>query len=183
MLFNTLAYAEFFGAVFVVSWLFARFRKLRILFLLFASYFFYANFYQGNERFLLLLIVGSSSVDWLLGNAIARARTPSHRKLWLVATVILNLGVLAVFKYFDFGIASARAALTAMGYHPPDVALEVALPIGISFFTFESMSYVMDVYRGDIEPHPSYLEYLTFVAFFPHLVAGPIVRPDRKSVV
>jgi D-alanyl-lipoteichoic acid acyltransferase DltB (MBOAT superfamily) len=177
VLFNTLAYAEFFGAVFVVSWLLARFRKLRITFLLLSSYFFYANFYEGNERFLLLLIVGSSSVDWLLGNAIARARTPSHRKLWLVGTVILNLGVLAVFKYFDFGIASARAALTALGYHPPEVALEVALPIGISFFTFESMSYVMDVYRGDIEPHPSYLEYLTFVAFFPHLVAGPIVRP------
>ncbi|HEX6275233.1 MAG TPA: MBOAT family protein [Polyangiaceae bacterium] len=177
MLFNTLAYAEFFGAVFVVSWLLARFRKLRVTFLLLASYFFYANFYRGNERFLVLLIFGSSTVDWLLGNAIARASSPEKRKLWLTATVILNLGVLGIFKYFDFGIASAKAALAAFGFHPPDVALEVALPIGISFFTFESMSYVMDVYRGDIEPHPSYLEYLTFVAFFPHLVAGPIVRP------
>ena len=177
MLFNTLAYAEFFGAVFVVSWLLARLRKLRILFLLAASYFFYANFYRGNERLLVLLIFASSSVDWLLGNAIARASSPSRRKLWLVATVILNLGVLAIFKYFDFGIESAKAAFAALGFHPPDVALRVALPIGISFFTFESMSYVMDVYRGDIEPHPSYLEYLTFVAFFPHLVAGPIVRP------
>jgi alginate O-acetyltransferase complex protein AlgI len=177
VLFNTLAYAEFFGAVFVVSWLLARFRKLRVGFLLAASYFFYANFYRGNERFLVLLIFASSTVDWLLGNAIGRASSPSRRKLWLVATVVLNLGVLAVFKYFDFGIASAREALAAFGFHPPDVALRVALPIGISFFTFESMSYVMDVYRGDIEPHPSYLEYLTFVAFFPHLVAGPIVRP------
>jgi D-alanyl-lipoteichoic acid acyltransferase DltB (MBOAT superfamily) len=177
LLFNTLPYAAFFAAVFVVSWLLARFRKLRITFLLAASYFFYANFYHGNERFLVLLIFGSSTVDWLLGNAIARASSPSRRKLWLTATVILNLGVLAVFKYFDFGIESATAALAALGFHPPEVALRIALPIGISFFTFESMSYVMDVYRGDIEPHPSYLEYLTFVAFFPHLVAGPIVRP------
>jgi D-alanyl-lipoteichoic acid acyltransferase DltB (MBOAT superfamily) len=177
VLFNTLAYAEFFGAVFVVSWLLARFQKLRITFLLFASYFFYANFYEGNERFLVLLILASSTADWLLGNAIARASSASRRKLWLAGTVVLNLGVLAVFKYFDFGIDSARAALSALGLHPPEVALEVALPIGISFFTFESMSYVMDVYRGDIDPHPSYLEYLVFVAFFPHLVAGPIVRP------
>jgi D-alanyl-lipoteichoic acid acyltransferase DltB (MBOAT superfamily) len=177
LLFNTLAYAEFFAAVFVVSWLLARFQKLRVTFLLLASYFFYANFYRGHERFLVLLIFASSTADWLLGNAIARAHSPSRRKLWLVGTVVLNLGVLGVFKYFDFGIESARTALAALGFHPPDVALEVALPIGISFFTFESMSYVMDVYRGDIEPHPSYLEYLTFVALFPHLVAGPIVRP------
>jgi alginate O-acetyltransferase complex protein AlgI len=177
LLFNTLAYAEFFGVVFVVSWLLARFQKLRVTFLLLASYFFYTNFYRGTEQLLVLLIVASSTADWLLGNAIAHARSPSRRKLWLAGTVVLNLGVLAVFKYFDFGIESARTALAALGFHPPEVALRVALPIGISFFTFESMSYVMDVYRGDIEPHPSYLEYLTFVAFFPHLVAGPIVRP------
>ncbi|HEX6765565.1 MAG TPA: MBOAT family O-acyltransferase, partial [Polyangiaceae bacterium] len=177
MLFNTLAYAEFFGVVFVVSWLLASLRKLRIVFLLAASYFFYAAFYRGNERFLVLLIFASSTIDWLLGNAIGRAASPARRKLWLTLTVIVNLGVLAVFKYFDFGVESARAALGALGFHPPEVALRVALPIGISFFTFESMSYVMDVYRKDIDPHPSYLEYLAFVAFFPHLVAGPIVRP------
>src|SRR6185295_13423499 len=67
--------------------------------------------------------------------------------------------------------------LASLGFHPPEVALQIVLPVGVSFFTFESMSYVIDVYRKDIEPHPSYLEYLTFVAFFPHLVAGPIVRP------
>jgi D-alanyl-lipoteichoic acid acyltransferase DltB (MBOAT superfamily) len=85
--------------------------------------------------------------------------------------------VLGFFKYFDFGAESLRALLASFGYHPPPLALHVALPIGISFFTFESMSYVIDVYRRHIEPHPSYLEYLAFVAFFPHLVAGPIVRP------
>src|SRR5262249_46016696 len=70
-----------------------------------------------------------------------------------------------------------RIVLAHLGYDVPTLALEIALPVGISFFTFESMSYVIDVYRKDIEPHPSYLEYITFVAFFPHLVAGPIVRP------
>ncbi len=173
MLFNTLAYAEFFGVVFVASWLLARAKKLRLLFLLGASYFFYARW---DWRFL-PLIFGSSTADWLLGNAIARARTPRARKRWLLGTVILNLGVLSIFKYFDFGVESARAFLGVLGFHPPELALHVALPIGISFFTFESMSYVIDVYRGDIEPHPSYTEYLAFVAFFPHLVAGPIVRP------
>jgi alginate O-acetyltransferase complex protein AlgI len=173
LLFNTLEYAVFFGVVFVVSWLLARARKLRVVFLLAASYFFYANW---DLRFL-PLIWASSTADWLLGNAIARAKSERLRRKWLGATVVLNLGVLGIFKYFDFGVESARRVLEALGYHPPEFALHVALPIGISFFTFESMSYVIDIYRKEIEPHKSYLEYLTFVAFFPHLVAGPIVRP------
>jgi alginate O-acetyltransferase complex protein AlgI len=173
VLFNTFAYALFFGVVWVLSWLLAGQQKLRLLFLLGASYFFYANW---DWRFL-PLIWGSSTADWLLGNAIARASSPRRRKLWLIATVILNLGLLGVFKYFDFGVDSARALFESLGYHPPEIALRIALPVGISFFTFESMSYVIDVYRGDIEPHPNYSEYLAFVAFFPHLVAGPIVRP------
>jgi D-alanyl-lipoteichoic acid acyltransferase DltB (MBOAT superfamily) len=91
--------------------------------------------------------------------------------------VIVNLGILGIFKYFNFGIDSARAVLSSLGYEPPEIALRVALPVGISFFTFESMSYVIDIYRGHIKPQKSYFEYLSFVAFFPHLVAGPIVRP------
>jgi D-alanyl-lipoteichoic acid acyltransferase DltB (MBOAT superfamily) len=173
VLFNTLLYAKFFAAVFVVSWLLARAGKLRVLFLLLASYAFYARF---SVRLLPLIFV-SSSVDFLLGRAIGREADPVKRKRLLVATVVLNLGLLGVFKYLRFGIDTARDVLTALGYHPPELALQIALPVGISFFTFESMSYVIDVYRGDIEPHPSYLEYITFVAFFPHLVAGPIVRP------
>jgi alginate O-acetyltransferase complex protein AlgI len=173
LLFNTLAYAEFFAVAFAASWLLARARKVRVLFLLVASYFFYARF---SVRFL-PLVFASSTIDWLLGNAIARAENPRTRRRWLAVTVITNLGVLAIFKYLGFGIETVRAALGALGFHPPEIALHVVLPVGISFFTFESMSYVIDVYRRDIEPHPSYLEYLTFVAFFPHLVAGPIIRP------
>jgi alginate O-acetyltransferase complex protein AlgI len=173
VLFNTLAYAVFFGVVFVVAWLLAGRVRLRLWFLLLASYYFYARW---DARFL-ALIFASSSVDWLLGNAIAAAPDERSRKRWLALTVAMNLGVLALFKYFDFGIAQMTALLHGLGFHPPEIALRLTLPIGISFFTFESMSYVIDVYRRELPPHESYLEYLTFVAFFPHLVAGPIVRP------
>jgi alginate O-acetyltransferase complex protein AlgI len=146
VLFNTLQYALFFGVVFVVSWLLAGSQRLRLLFFLLSSYVFYAAWSfapdSRGERhpYFLLLIFLSSTGDWLLGNAIAGARSPRTKKLWLTATVILNLGVLGIFKYFDFGIESARSLLLALGFHPPDVALSIALPIGISFFTFESMS-------------------------------------------
>jgi len=150
-----------------------RARKVRLLFILGASYVFYAHW---DWRFL-PLIWGSSTVDWLLGHAISRAGTERSRKLWLAGTVVLNLGVLGIFKYFNFGIDTASAVLERVGVHVPEVTLKIALPIGVSFFTFESMSYVIDVYRRHIQPHKSYVEYLAFVAFFPHLVAGPIIRP------
>ena len=173
MQFTTLAYAKFFALAFVVTWLFSRARRVRLLFLLAASYFFYA---QSGVRFL-ALIWACSTADFLLSHAIGRASEPHARKRWLALTVVMNLGVLAFFKYLRFGVDNAQAAIEALGIHVPPIALAITLPVGISFFTFESMSYVIDVYRGDIEPHQSYLEYLTFVAFFPHLVAGPIVRP------
>ena len=173
MLFTTLAYAKFFALAFVVTWSCAHFRRIRLLFLLGASYFFYA---QSGPRFL-VLIFACSTADFLLSHAIGRAKNAGERKAWLVLTVVMNLGVLAYFKYAKFGLATAQAGLAALGIHVPLPALSIALPVGISFFTFESMSYVIDVYRKEIKAHGSYLEYLTFVAFFPHLVAGPIVRP------
>jgi len=157
----------------VLLTLLVRARKVRLIFILLASYVFYAHW---DWRFL-PLIIGSSSADWLLGHAIARESNKRKKKRWLVVTAVINLGVLGVFKYFNFGVDSARALLEAAGMHPPELALRIALPVGISFFTFESMSYVIDIYREDIKPQKSYLEYLSFVAFFPHLVAGPIVRP------
>jgi D-alanyl-lipoteichoic acid acyltransferase DltB (MBOAT superfamily) len=171
--FTTLAYAVFFALVFAVSWLLASRPRARLWFLLGASYFFYA---QWDPRFL-ALIFATSSADWLLAHAIARQEDERRRQRLLVITVVMNLGVLGLFKYFDFGVAELSALLRSLGFHAPDWALHLTLPIGISFFTFESMSYVIDVHRRELPPHPSYLEYLTFVAFFPHLVAGPIVRP------
>jgi alginate O-acetyltransferase complex protein AlgI len=148
-------------------------KRIRLLFILGASYFFYA---MWDWKFL-PLIFASSSVDYWLGLRIGRAESQTTRRRWLWLTVVLNLGVLAWFKYLDFGIESARALLHQLGVQVPPWTLEVGLPVGVSFFTFESMSYVIDVYRRELEPHESYLEYLSFVAFFPHLVAGPIIRP------
>ena len=150
-----------------------RARRLRLIFIVAASYVFYAHW----DWHFLPLIWGSSTIDWWLGHKIGSTEEPRARRAWLMATVVVNLGALGLFKYWNFGIDSARTALAVLNVHVPDVTLRLALPVGISFFTFESMSYVIDVYRRQIRPHESYLEYLGFVAFFPHLVAGPIIRP------
>ncbi len=173
MLFNTLSYAWFFIVVFIASWALMRLRSLRLVFLLAASYFFYA---QWSWYFLPLIFV-SSTIDYWLGARIAMCEDARKRKLWLIGTVVVNLGFLAIFKYWNFGIDTIQAATGALGWSVPPIYLRLGLPIGISFFTFESMSYVIDVYRGTTKPCDSYLKYLLFVAFFPHLVAGPIVRP------
>jgi alginate O-acetyltransferase complex protein AlgI len=157
----------------IALYLLVRAQRLRMVFIILASYVFYAHW---DWRFL-PLIWGSSTIDWWLGRRIGEAPSRAKQRKWLLGTVAVNLTVLGVFKYFNFGIDSARAALEALGFHPPEIALRIALPVGISFFTFESMSYVIDVYRGVLKPKWSYFEYLSFVAFFPHLVAGPIVRP------
>lgn len=173
MLFNTLQYAWFFGCVFVISWLLVRLRLLRLLFLLGASYFFYGNF----AWYYLPLILASSLVSWWLGLRIGACQDPRRRKQWLTSAVVANLGLLGFFKYWDFGLDSIALATHALGYNPPLPYMRLMLPIGISFFTFESMSYVIDVYRRTTKPCESWLKYLLFVGFFPHLVSGPIVRP------
>ena len=190
MLFTTLRYAIFFAVAFVGAWALASRRRdsaehgdapayndlPRTVFLLVLSYYFYASW---NWRYL-PLIFGSSTVDFFLARAIAREERPHARKVMLALTVALNLGFLGFFKYWNFTLENVRLLVTVVtGEAPPaGEALKVLLPpVGISFFTFESMSYVIDVYRRELPPHKSYLRYLLFVAFFPHLVAGPIVRP------
>ena len=173
MLFNTLAYAKFFAVVFVLSWALARFRLAHILFLLGASFAFYAGW---DWRFLPLLI-GSASLDYVLARIIENESRPRARKAWLALTVVANLGILGFFKYADFGITTFAAIANALGFDANPRLLQLTLPVGISFFTFESMSYVIDVYRGEIKATKNYAHYLLFVAFFPHMVAGPIVRP------
>jgi D-alanyl-lipoteichoic acid acyltransferase DltB (MBOAT superfamily) len=178
MLFNTIAYAKFFAAVFVVYWLIARHRLARLVFLLGASYAFYSCW---DWRFL-PLIVASSTLDYWLALRIDAEPDPRRRRRWLVLTCACNLGLLGFFKYWNFGAKTLATLLAAAGLREPGAgawAVEVALPVGISFYTFESMSYVVDVYRRSMAPCRSYLRYLLFVAFFPHLVAGPIVRPAQ----
>jgi D-alanyl-lipoteichoic acid acyltransferase DltB (MBOAT superfamily) len=195
VLFTTLRYAIFFAVAFVGSWALVLLGRrggdapaglpgrlswnglLRTVFLLALSYYFYASW---NWRYL-PLIFGSSTVDYFLARAIAAEPRPRARRIMLAVTVALNLGFLGFFKYWNFALENAHllaALLTGEAPHSAGDAFRVLLPpVGISFFTFESMSYVIDVYRGELEPHRSYLRYLLFVAFFPHLVAGPIVRP------
>jgi len=192
VLFTTLKYAVFFAIAFLGSWALClvpgRSRPSdegpgrafnawpRLIFLLVLSYGFYAAW---DWRYL-PLIFGSSTVDFFLARAVDREKRPTAKRALLLITVALNLGFLGFFKYWNFASENVRLLLAlAQGGAPPSVsAFRVLLPpVGISFFTFESMSYVIDVYRGELKPHRSYFRYLLFVSFFPHLVAGPIVRP------
>lgn len=189
MNFISIEYAVFFAVAFVGSWSLAelprsvasgRARQLamwmRLIFLLVMSYGFYAAW---NWRYL-PLIFGSSTVDFYLARAIAKESNPLLRKRLLAITVVLNLGFLGFFKYWNFAVENVQVVSAWIQGTPVSTkeTLRVLLPpVGISFFTFESMSYVIDVYRGDLPAHRSYFRYLLFVAFFPHLVAGPIVRP------
>jgi len=177
VLFNTASYAYFFAFAFVGSWALARVAKgwARIVFLLVLSYGFYAAW---DWRFLPLIFC-SSTVDYFLARAVDRETDPARRKRMLAITVVLNLGFLGFFKYWSFGVENVRTIQSMLTGLPVtwQNPLKVTLPVGISFFTFESMSYVIDVYRKELTPHKSYLRYLLFVCFFPHLVAGPIVRP------
>jgi alginate O-acetyltransferase complex protein AlgI len=169
VLFNSLDYGLFFAVVFVGSWVAARWLRgwARLVLLLGASYWFYAHW---NWRYLPLLF-GASTLDYWLGHAIGRSTEPGRRR---------RLLLLAVFKYWNFGVENARLAWSTLTGHAlgaPDRTLEVLLPpVGISFFTFVALGYVLDVYRRRMEPCASYLRFVLFVSFFPHLVAGPIVR-------
>jgi D-alanyl-lipoteichoic acid acyltransferase DltB (MBOAT superfamily) len=195
MLFNTAGYAYFFATVLVASWLLAPWRRWRLGFLLVSSYFFYAGWTfvgwerlvasHGLERWRLLLesvkyvplLFVGTSIDYYLGLALDRTSAPRRRKALCVATILVNVGILVFFKYWNWGVDSAVwLADRLFGAKLPDVHLRVELPIGISFFCFMSLSYVVDVYRGTMRACRSYLDYLTYISFFPHLVAGPIIR-------
>ena len=175
MLFNSLAFLAFFGVVLVVYQLAPLPWTARKAWLVGAGYLFYATY---NPPFVLLLWF-TTLLDWFVACGIHAAATPGRRKLLLVASLVVNLGLLAVFKYGRFAVANvaALAALTGSGWHPAVPSL--VLPVGISFYTFQSMAYAIDVYRRRIEPAKRFLDYALFVAFFPLLVAGPIVRAER----
>lgn len=170
MLFNTLQFWVFFACVLCVYALLRR--KAQNVFLLLASYFFYACW---DWRFLGLLLL-SSTTDWFLGNAIARSRGTPRAKAWVGMSVLINLVFLGYFKYFNFFVSSADTVLVALGLAPTTFRLDVVLPVGISFYTFQSISYIVDIYRGEIEPARDPVEFALFVAFFPHMVAGPIMH-------
>ncbi len=167
MIFPTIEFAGFFVAVATVSWLLMPHPRLWKPFILAASYVFYG---YADARFCLLL-AASTLLNAVAGQVLARHR---DRRILLLA-VAGNLGLLGWFKYFGFFVLSVDNLLERVGLGAPLPLVQVALPIGISFFTFQALSYVLDIWRGTIRP-VSLLDFAVYEAFFPHLVAGPIVR-------
>ena len=172
MLFNSLEFLVFFAVVFPVYCALS-FRAQNV-FLLAASLFFYG---WWDWRFVFLLLA-TTAVDYIAGARIHATDEVSIRKRWLVASLGCNLVALGFFKYFNFFVGSAAALLNRLGLHLPMWQLQIILPLGISFYTFQSMAYAIDIYRGKLAPAQSFFTYLLFVSFCPHLIAGPINRPD-----
>lgn len=170
MVFNSLTFIAFLAIVYATYW--SLNRKWQNHLLLVASYVFYG---WWDWRFLGLLM-GSSALDWWLGRLIGDSTDQRRRKQFLLASLISNLGVLGFFKYFNFFADSLTDALGHFGIQPGFTTLHIVLPVGISFYTFQSLSYTIDVYRKKFEPQRDLLEFMTFVGFFPQLVAGPIER-------
>lgn len=191
MLFNSPIYGAFLLFTYVGFWALRRQSFFRPLFLMVASYVFYfvGTYEAATEQDVplgplgwTLLCVGiiffGSSLDFAVGKALGRTENPTKRKALLLASVVYYLGVLSVFKYFNFAADSVATIASWVGVPLSPTHLRLVLPFGISFFTFETMSYTIDVYRRELPPADRYLDYLLFVCFFPHLVAGPIVRPS-----
>ena len=172
MLFPTLAFGVFFLFVFFTTWSLDRENGRRKLFLLLASWVFYA---QWDWRFVALLIA-SAILNWGLAVLVARAEPEARKKLLVGLGVAANLLILGVFKYYGFFIEQAGELLTRFGWERDLPLLEIVLPVGISFFTFQGISYLVDVYRGKTPLARSLLDVMLLMSFFPHLVAGPIVR-------
>ena len=171
MLFVEFRFFWFFLVVFCVYWSLCENRSRKI-WLLLCSYFFYAAW---DWRFLFLLM-GSSALDYFVGRMLARTENPRARRGWLMLSLCANLGTLAFCKYFNFFITSAAALLVWLGLPASPHTLNIILPVGISFYTFHSMSYTIDVYRGKMRAVSSLLDVAAFIGFFPQMVAGPIVR-------
>lgn len=173
MLFHSIQYGLFLSLVWLTAWGFLKKRlALRHAFLLVASYFFYMNWNAAYA----LLIGFSTLLDYVIGQLLYQEKSSRRRKWLLVASLVGNLGLLGTFKYFNFFMESVSAMLSFVGLPGLEMTLRVLLPVGVSFYTFQSMSYTLDIYQGKIKPARNLLEFMLFVAFFPQLVAGPIVR-------
>ena len=170
MLFNSLHFIWFFVVVYAAYRLLPH--RAQNWLLLAASYYFYAAW---DWRFLGLLL-GSTLVDYTCGRALDRSRNPRTRRILLIVSIAFNLTLLGFFKYFNFFVDNLQLLFGSIGWQLDFVTVRVLLPIGISFYTFVTMSYVIDVYRREIPSTRSLLDFAVFVAYFPHLVAGPILR-------
>jgi len=173
MLFNSIGFAIFFLIVFVLYWTaFGKKYKIQNILLLISSYYFYGCW---NWHFLILLIF-STSLDYFTGLMMSDTPDKRKRQLWFWLSVCVNLGFLAIFKYYNFFVDSFADLLSTFGIKGNLTTLQVILPVGISFYTFHGLSYVIDIYYGRIKPERNFINYSVFVCFFPLLVAGPIER-------
>tara|TARA_Y100001936_G_scaffold18115_1_gene15291 strand:+ start:6947 stop:8416 length:1470 start_codon:yes stop_codon:yes gene_type:complete len=173
MLFNSVDFVVFFA--FVISLVvIVRNRNFSLVFLIAASYLF---FYFSNN-FLITLLVFSTILDYFVAKEIWKTKDKSKKKKLLILSLIGNLGLLGFFKYTDFAISQFNEIFNVFGMNQLSL-LEIALPVGISFYTFQTLSYTIDVYRGNLTPSKTFKEFALFVAFFPQLVAGPILRASN----
>ncbi len=175
MLFNSDVFLRFFAAFLLLYYLVRGHRAWRNVLIVGASYLFYG---WWDYRFLSLLFL-SSVVDYSVGRKLAVTEDPARRKLWLGLSLVVSLGLLGFFKYCNFFVESFAAVLAQLGLSASPPVLNVVLPVGISFYTFQSMSYAIDVYRRRLPATRSFVEFLAFVSFFPQLVAGPIERASN----
>ncbi len=173
MTFNSWEFLLFYPIVLLLYFILPK--KLKWPMLLVASYYFYMC-YQAE---LVFLIFGTTLISWVASNIIERSTRSGVRKFWLTITLIVCLGVLFFYKYFNFLAGSVVGLISYFGGTPSPIALNLMLPVGVSFYTFQTLSYVIDVYRGDVKTEKNFFFYALFVSFFPQLVAGPIERPGN----
>ncbi|ANQ47853.2 MBOAT family protein [Flammeovirga sp. MY04] len=177
MLFNSLEFAIFIPIVFFLYWfVFQKNIKYQNIFLVLSSYVFYG---WWDVRFLSLIFLSTVS-DFIIGKKIGEVRTKKEKRNWLYLSLGVNLGVLGFFKYFNFFSKSFSEAITFIGQTPSDpIFLDIILPVGISFYTFQTLSYSLDVYKEKIKPTRDFVSFMAYVSFFPQLVAGPIERANH----
>lgn len=177
MLFNSIEYLLFLPTVFILYWfVFNKDLRLQNLLIFISSYFFYG---WWDWRFLSLIFL-STVVDYFVGLKIHKSQDQKVRKIYLWVSVLCNLGLLGLFKYFNFFIDSWIDLLGSFGYEQKSVwTLNVILPVGISFYTFQTMSYSLDIYYKKLKPTKDFISFASFVSFFPQLVAGPIERASN----
>jgi alginate O-acetyltransferase complex protein AlgI len=173
MFFNSIGFAFFLPIVFAFYWFFANKNlKMQNILLLLSSYFFYSCW---DWRFLFLLLF-STFLDYFSGLKMSNAKNLNIKKAWFWTSISVNIGFLGVFKYYNFFASSFTDAVSTLGFNLNPSTINVILPVGISFYTFHGLSYVIDIYKDRINPEKNFIDYSVFVSFFPLLVAGPIER-------
>ena len=175
MLFNSIEYLVFLPIVFILYWILKSNYKNQNILLLISSYVFYG---WWDYRFLSLIIF-SSFLDYFVGKKIEAAIGKKNKKRWLLISLCSNLGLLAVFKYYNFFADSFATTMASVGWEVNDLTLNIILPVGISFYTFQTLSYSIDIYRDKIKACKDIVAFFTFVSLFPQLVAGPIERASN----